>query len=85
MSVNAVTAVLAHVVDRASEQERPALAQPGQADRHQFVVTLSRTVVAHAGEDDLTRPSVLAEIDGGGEEYCRRRYPVIELMIATET
>ena len=67
MSVNAATAVLTHVVNHAPEHERPVLAQADQPDRHQFVVTLSRTVVAHAGEDDLTRPSVLAEIDGGGE------------------
>ena len=44
MSVSAATAVLTHVVNHAPEHERPALAQPGQADFHQFVVTLSRTV-----------------------------------------
>ena len=84
MSVSAATAVLTHVVSRAPEHERPALAQPGQVDFHQFVVTLRRTLLTYAGEDDLLRPSVLAEVDGGAEERQRRRYGIVKLVIAAE-
>lgn len=84
MSVNAATAVITRVANRASEHERPALAQPGQADFHQFVVTLRRTFFTHAGEDDLLRRSVLTEVDGGAEERQRRRYGVVKLVVAAE-